>query len=57
MIPQLIYLSLIFIGLLLNAHMHNKPRKGEYSFWMSFLNAVINLSLLYFGGFFDVFFK
>ena len=57
MIPQIIYLSILFIGLLLAANLHGKPKEGEYNFWTTFLSYIIILTLLFYGGFFDVFFK
>ena len=57
MIPQIIYLVLIFAGLLLSANLHGKEKKGKHNFWNHIFNTVITISLLYWGGFFDVFFK
>lgn len=57
MIPQIIYLVLLFAGLLLSANMHGKEKKGKHNFWNHLFNTVITISLLYWGGFFDVFFK
>jgi hypothetical protein len=53
MTAQIIYLVLAFIGLLLAANKHGKPKKN-YNFWHSFIAMCIVLSLLYWGGFFDV---
>lgn len=52
MIPQILMLLLISINLLTAAHLHGKPKEGNYSFWYSIINAIVLLALLYFGGFF-----
>lgn len=56
MIPQIIYLTLTFIGLLFAANKHGKPR-DDYNFWHLLITGCIVLSLLYWGGFFDVLIK
>ena len=57
MAPQLIFIVLVFISLLFNARDHGKPKKGNDNFWFPFIAAVIKFSLLYWGGFFDIFIK
>jgi len=56
MIPQIIILSLTFISLLLAAYYHGKPRPN-YNFWSIFIGVIIQLFLLWWGGFFKVFFN
>jgi hypothetical protein len=56
MFPQIIYLILVFFGLLLSAHRHGKPKKGTENFFEYSVAVVCGLTLLYWGGFFDVFF-
>jgi len=56
MIAQIIFLSLVFIGLLLAAYKHGKER-SNYNFWEILIGCIINLLLLWWGGFFNVFFK
>ena len=56
MAPQIIYLFLFFINLLVTAHMHGKP-KGEFNFWITFFGSSIGILLLFWGGFFEGFFK
>ena len=53
MVPQIIYLSIVFINLLLTANMHGKERT-PYNFWTSLVGTVLGFFLLYWGGFFDV---
>ena len=53
MVPQIIYLSLVFIGLLLVANQHGQVRAPQ-NFWNTLIATVITISLLYWGGFFDV---
>lgn len=51
MAPQIIYLALVFIEMLLVAYLHGKPRK-PYNFWDSFIGFAITITLLAWGGFF-----
>jgi hypothetical protein len=53
MAPQIIYLSLVFIGLLLAANQHGKERT-PHNFWITLFATVTTLFLMYWGGFFDV---
>lgn len=57
MIPQIIFLSLVLIGLMLNSFMHGKDKTGKYNVFYHLIANLITLSLLYYGGFFNVFFK
>lgn len=49
--PQIVYLALSGISLLLTAHDHGKPRTNT-NFWSSAIAAVIMISILWWGGFF-----
>lgn len=49
--PQIIYLVLVFIGLMIAAREHGKPRVPS-SFWITLIAALIVMSLLIWGGFF-----
>lgn len=51
--PAIIYLCLIFVGLLVGANEHGKPKTGEHNFWFTFIGAAISVGLLYWGGFFS----
>jgi len=53
MVPQIIYLSLVFIGLLLDANQHGQVRT-PHNFWNTLVATGITISLLCWGGFFDV---
>lgn len=49
--PQWLYLSLLFIGIVITAYEHGKPRKPENLFWHLIAVAII-ITILIFGGFF-----
>lgn len=57
MIPQLIYLALVLIGLGIAFEQHGKPKKGNHNTWISCISQTIIIIVLYYGGFFDCFFK
>jgi len=50
--PQLIYLSLTFVGLGAGLVLHGKPKEGHHSFGIHLVSSAICLGLLYWGGFF-----
>lgn len=56
MIAQITVILFMTISLALSINDHGKPRKPE-SGRMTLLSVLIWLVLLYWGGFFDVFFK
>jgi len=53
---QIVMLIMVFASLLLTANKHGKPR-DNYNFWNNAIAVIIQLALLYWGGFFDCFFK
>jgi hypothetical protein len=57
MIPQIILVSTWFIGLLFVTRMHGVEIDYKYNFFTFTLNKAILAGLLYWGGFFDVWFK
>ena len=57
MTAQIIYLVLLFVGLLIEANQHGKDKKGKHNFFTSFIAMTIQIGLMYWGGFFDIFFK
>ena len=57
MTAQIILLSMYLVSGFLAAYKHAKPKTGKESFWYWIVALVINLSLLYWGGFFDCFIK
>ena len=57
MTAQIILLSMFLISGFIQANKHGKPKEGKESFWYWLIAFSINLSLLYWGGFFDCFIK
>lgn len=57
MTAQIILLSLLLISGFIQANKHGKQKEGKESFWYWLIAFAINLSLLYWGGFFDCFIK
>ena len=57
MTAQIILLSMYLLSGFLAAYKHGKPKTGKESFWYWIVALVINLSLLYWGGFFDCLIK
>jgi hypothetical protein len=57
MAPQIITLVLIFVNLLLMANFHGKEKEGKHNFWTSLAAQSITVLILYWGGYFDCFFK
>ena len=53
---QLIYLMLVLIGLGFCIAKHGQPR-SPYNVWADLIATIIVLSILYWGGFFDVLIK
>lgn len=39
MIPQIIYLSLLLISLLIQAYEHGKPKQGKHNFWYNLISV------------------
>lgn len=50
---QIIVIVMLSVGLLINANLHGKPKKGNHNFWVSLINVIITLLLLYWGNFFN----
>lgn len=50
--PQIIYIIVASIHLLLTAHMHGKPKEGKYNIWIALIGAGLGFTLLIAGGFF-----
>jgi hypothetical protein len=50
--PQIILLTLLGIRLLINAHMHGRPRTGDHNFFITVFDAALMLWILIAGGFF-----
>lgn len=56
MLPQIIFISLAILELGLFMAKHG-DRRENYNFFVKIFDALIMFALLYWGGFFDVFFK
>ena len=48
--PQIIYLVIVGMGLLISANKHGQENK--YNFWTQLVASAIGMSLLIWGGFF-----
>ena len=57
MIPQIILICLFAMGLGVHIAKHGEDKDSKYNFFIKGLSIIIMSSLLYCGGFFDVFFK
>lgn len=57
MVPQIIYMILLVINLVLIGKNHNKPKEGKYNMWTSLLALACGVLLIWWGGFFDPLFK
>jgi len=53
---QILYLILTVFGLGITLAKHGEPR-DPYNFWGTLLSTAMLLGILYWGGFFDCFFK
>lgn len=53
MLPQIIYLVLALTSLMVGSYNHGKISKKPYNVWYTISAFSIQISLLYWGGFFD----
>ena len=51
-LPQIIYLTLMFLSLGIALEQHGTPKEGVNNFWVSLIVTAISVSLLAWGGFF-----
>lgn len=51
--PQYVYFALFLYAIFASAFLHGKKRQGDYSFPTFFIAALIQIIILYYGGFFD----
>jgi hypothetical protein len=51
--PQVSIIVLMFASLMMNAHLHGKPRDQKYNVWYALVIAGIWVFLLWAGGFWD----
>jgi hypothetical protein len=56
MLPQIIYLCLALLGLGISMAKHGQS-KSNYHFGVDLISSLLVLGLLYWGGFFNAFFK
>jgi hypothetical protein len=56
MAPQIIYLILVSLSFGIVIQQHGEPKKGKVSAWSHLFGIILTFVLLYWGGFFDVFF-
>lgn len=56
MIPQIIYICLTMIALGKEFAKHGQPKTGNYDGWSSIIAVIVISLVLYWGGFYDVFF-
>ena len=57
MIPQIVMIVLFAMSLGISAATHGKPKDGNNSFFLSLLSVVIQVAILWWGGFFSVFWR
>ena len=57
MIPQLLTLGLLFMSLGIDLVRHGKTRAVKDNAWVSLLSFIVWLGILYWGHFFDVFWR
>ena len=52
--PQIIFIGIFFISLLLVANKHGKPKTGNENFWINFAAVIIEILILWWGGFWGI---
>lgn len=57
MAPQIIYIVLVSIVLLVHLSKDGQPIEREYSFFAKLVGTAIVVALLWWGGFWDVFIR
>jgi hypothetical protein len=51
--PQIIYLILVIVALIIEAGRDGEKKKGAYSFWKTTIAIILQILLLGWGGFFS----
>lgn len=51
-IPQMIIIIVCAIDVGINLAKHGEDKKGKYNFWVSLICVLIEIFILYLGGFF-----
>ena len=58
MIPQIIYLMLVMMGLGIHITRHGEDKKPDkYNVWTKLMFSMMTITILYYGGFWDVLIK
>jgi hypothetical protein len=57
MLPQFVMVCLVFIGLGMAIAKHGDPKTGNENFFVTLISTAIGHAILYWGGFYDVFFR
>lgn len=52
-LPQIIYISVLMLGLGLHIAKHGEPRDQDYNAFIALISIVLQLGLLWWGGFFN----
>lgn len=55
-LPQIVYFILILYSLVFTAYKHGEP-KGNYSLIDCIISIILQTLIMFWGGFFNVFFK
>lgn len=50
---EIVYIAWMMLAVGISLAKHGEPRDGEYSFWSSLIGCVIQVFILYKGGFFS----
>jgi hypothetical protein len=57
MAAQIIYLIILIIALMISSYRHGNYRDGQFNLWEDLIGYLIQLGLLFWGGFFDPLFN
>lgn len=52
-LPQIIMTALLLLSLGISIAQHGTPKTGHNNAWINFIAVVINIALLYWGGFYE----
>ncbi len=50
--PQIIYIFLMILNLMISSYQHGKPKEGKYNIWATIVSCVLSVWLMIAGGFF-----
>jgi hypothetical protein len=53
MAPQIIYICLILLNLVLFGYRHGKEKTGKYNMFVDLIALILMTGLVYWGGFFN----